>query len=154
MRKTKPTFVTEDGREYETEAEAKSHEVLSDAREKFNDARRALGILLAERQRTADKELFTFDAWEYWHITPGFCGTPDISQVRFLRYEFDFDERDDCFRIVSRDHRGSSYEYRIDSLYKSKRKAEEALVEVIERWIVERTEDARALRQRVFGETE
>ena len=124
-RRTK--FEASDGREFDTTEEAEKHERITDATREFERARTVLGQLLAETQRTADGERFTFRWAEYWFVRNGFGGFPDIFPVRFERYNFDFDDADQ-FVIIIYDPDGKARRFPVNALYCRKANADKALV--------------------------
>lgn len=120
-------FQTEDGRKFDTEEEAKRHEKLATARDAFWAARKTLGRLLAETQRTADGEAFTFDFHTYYFVTESWSGMPDVREISFCRYDFDFDDTD-VFRVIVCDNDAKHREYRITDLYANRSTADRALL--------------------------
>ncbi len=131
------TYSTGDGQEFTNPAAAKKHEELCEARKAYENSKRELGILLAERCRTADGRLFDFGIWsKYYWITPGHFTVPDLIEIDFWVSNFDWRENreDESDTIVLIDYKNDvggrtehPRDFPINELFMDKSKAAAAL---------------------------
>lgn len=138
--KQETKFKTTDGREFDDQKEAQKHDELILARELYEGALRKLNQLTAETTRTADGHLFELGLWaNYYYVTPGYFEMPALSEVSYIGWNWDLNERDDSVEIVTREGNDNRQrEYKISSLYREKAKALAALVEAQKAWLAER----------------
>jgi hypothetical protein len=146
-------FKASDGEEFGTKKEAQQHEELIKAREAYEEARRNLGRLLARREKTADGRPFDFSILhDYYYITEGWAGMPELTRVNFDGWNFRWSECDDRFEIQRQvEHRNGRdwASYNIGELYWFEDNAEKALLAKREEWLKEQAEKVEEFRQRV-----
>lgn len=149
--KEQRTFKASDGKEFDSKTEAQKHDDLAVAREEYKNALRKLNTLIAETTRTADGHLFDLGMWStYYYITPGYFDMPQLKEVPYLSWNWDLNEYDDAVEIITREGNDQRrFEYKINALYREKRKALAALVETQKAWLAERREQIRATADKV-----
>jgi hypothetical protein len=139
-------FRTSDGMKWDTRREAERHEALIEAQREYEAARRNYGARLAEDQRTADGEPFTFGWHEYWWLHPGHSLTPPgLRKVTFSEYGLGFTLDEDRLCIYS-EHGGDRRQYRIGELYWHQYEAKLALLTALTAWLAERQTELKMLR--------
>lgn len=133
-------FKSSDGKAFDNEAEASKHDALILARDEYKTALHKLNNIVAETTRTADGQLFEFGLWEtYYYVTPGFFSMPALAEVPYLGWNWDLNEYDDAVEIVVRQGNDNKQrEFKINDLYRDKRKALRALVDAQMEWLRER----------------
>ena len=133
-------FKSSDGKQFDNEAEATKHDALILAREEYKTALRKLNSLIAETTRTADGRLFEFGIWgTYYYVTPGFFSMPALAEVPYLGWNWDLNEYNDSVEIVLREGNDNRLNhFKINDLYRDKRKALAALVDAQREWLRER----------------
>ena len=141
--KQETKFKTSDGREFSNQKEAEKHDALILARGKYSEALRQMNTLIAETARTADGHLFEFGLWTtYYYVTPGYFSKPVLTEVPYLGWNWDLNERDDQVEIVTREGNDNRQrEYKISDLYRNKKAALLALVESQKEWLKEREQE-------------
>ena len=147
--KSKTTYEVH-GREFSSAAKAAEFEKLVAAKQAFEDARNALGKLLAESFTTADGEAFRFARWTYYHIFTPYNSVPRLFEVSFLYWSWNFEsfehgDETDLVLFTSHDPWGNKCDrehgYPIRELYASREKAEAALRLAKRDWLVEQLDD-------------
>lgn len=124
-------FKSSDGRKFETEEQAQSHEELIEAKERYEAARSAYGQILHESQKTADGYPFQFSVLaDYWYVYD-FSDFPRLDKVSFYLGNCDLNDEDET--IITQhhdDHRGNRHftDYSIGDLYRYEKNAQVALL--------------------------
>lgn len=150
IKKTEVKFRTTDGSEFDTEKEAEKHEELYQANEAYDTARRRLGKLLAETQKTADGKAFEFGIYrDYYFVTPGYWSWPALQQIPYLGWSWQWDNSGDKFTIFTDHPDGKRLRFEIGNLYADKRLAEKALLEAREKRIAELHEEMEQMRAQI-----
>jgi hypothetical protein len=141
--KQETKFKSSDGREFDNETEALRHDELAVAREEYEHALAKMNGLIVKTTRTADGYLCELGIWiDYWYISPGWHGLPNIHKVPYLGWNWDLSRHHDEVVIVHRETgRERTDEYAISSLYRNKKNALVALVEAQKEWLQERQDE-------------
>lgn len=136
-------FKTTDGREFDDEGEAQKHDALIVAREAYRVALHKMNQLIAETTRTADGELFEFGIWQtYYYVTEGFNSMPQLMEVPYLGWNWELSEYDDAVEIITeRDTDNRRMTYKVNHLYRDKKKALDAMIVAQRAWLQERTDE-------------
>jgi len=147
-KKSKTTYEVH-GREFQDQAAAERFEILLNAKEIFEDARKNLGRLLAESFTTADGEPFRFQHWFYYHVFTPHNAMPRLFEVSFTYWGWDFEafyegDQTDLVLYTAKDPWGNDCDrrhgYPIRELYADKKKAEAALRVAQREWLEEEME--------------
>jgi hypothetical protein len=154
--KAKTSWTTDDGREFDSEAEATAHAEFAAAKGAYDKAKHAYGRLLAGRQKTADGKPFELTMRDYWFVRERHNGLPTLRRVSFYVWNVTVDERDDCVAVI--DNAGADggprfAEYRIDQLYARESEAKKALLAAQLRFLDQARLDVERLRQEIGGPT-
>lgn len=141
--KQETKFKSSDGREFESEVEAQRHDELIIAREEYNRALARMNQLIVKTTHTADGYLCELGIFrDYWYVTPGWHGVPDIRKVPYLGWNWHLNYHNDEVVIVHRESgRDRTDEYAINTLYREKKNALAALVEAQKAWLQERQQE-------------
>lgn len=146
-------FTSSDGREFDNEVEAQRHDELIVAREEYNNALAKMNSLIVKTTRTADGYLCELGIFkDYWYISPGWHGLPDIRKVPYLGWNWHLSHHNDQVVIVHRESgRDRTDEYAIADLYADKKNALAALVEAQKQWLTERQEEVAETAKKVLA---
>ncbi len=117
-----------DGETFNSKAEAERHDALIVARDKYEEAEKAFGILLAETTKTADGCVFEFGWFTYYRIIDGYYW-PQLEEVRLCLPRIAVNAGE--VTIINTIN-GNYRDYRVSDLYKSKKFAEKALASLQE----------------------
>lgn len=133
-------FKSSDGREFDNAVEAQRHDDLIVARREFEHALQKMNDLIVKTTRTADGHLCELGIFrDYWYVSPGYQGVPDIRKVPYLGWNWHLNYHNDEVVIVHRESgRERTDEYVIKDLYRSKKRALAALVDAQMEWLKER----------------
>ena len=144
MAKSKQTFETADGREFNTAEEAEQHEQLYAAEQAFESARRDLGELLAKREKTADGHPIDFGKRRDFYAIFNKFFDPRLVRISIWWVNWDWNIEDCRLRIHYRPNQHSkedhTYSFYPEDLYVEEAKAVEALLTVTDERIQERQE--------------
>lgn len=130
VKKLSPKYTSEDGREFNTEADAKKHEELITAKSLYDQARHAYARKLWETQKTADGEPFELGWRRYWRIV-GLYMWPRLQEVSIYPHSCDLDDQDALTIIEEVDNGKGGRQFashRISDLYCREENAKKALI--------------------------
>lgn len=144
------TWKTSDGAEFDNEADATRHEAVVEAIRNYEDAAKQLGIVLAERTKTADGYPFDFSHWQYWAVFPYHGCGPIMRRVNVSRWDHISigDNYDNDVQIAEQigDRPREQYMYHyIKDLYVTEKAAKKALAEAIKKHIATKREEIKRL---------
>ena len=139
-------FRTDDGKMFETEADAKKHEEFDSAKSDYEQARAIYATLLWESQKTADGHQFNLTAhYDYFTIIKTAYSPPRLRHVNFAFYNCEFNEADEMVILVDEDEQETRHRYRISELYHDAKTAHAALREALLKYIHELQDEADTL---------
>ena len=158
VRVVEKTYRTSDGNEFRSEEDAIRHETLENARSALDQAQHRFIIALAESQKTADGQPFSFRNWAYYRVRDCYGSLPSVERVslglRVNRMEIDSDNAIE-FRAWMEPAGGSSgywLNLRFDELYALESEANRACLQVMRERHAEAAEDIAAFERRLNGE--
>lgn len=133
-------FKTSDGRKFTNKADAEKHQIIIESVAEFQKAADKLGRAVAESLRTADGQLFTFSRLtDYFYISKGWYGMPEITRVSFYIWNCHFDSYDGAKDLkdfsIYESKEGKIYNYKISELYCDHRKAQLASLDAQKAWL-------------------
>lgn len=127
-------YKTTDGREYTDKEQAERHEALTAVKTAYEDARRNYAAALAESHKTADGYQFKLTGMrDYYFVTPGWYGAPEIKKVAFYIWNCDLSDNDEAAIVDTSE--GRRIEYKISALYRQKANAKKALIRTWGGWL-------------------
>jgi hypothetical protein len=152
----KTEYESNDGMTFDNAAAAKRYEEFAEAIQAYEDAKRTLGQVLAERCKTADGKTFSFGLWsKYYWITPGYFALPRLLECEFWGTNWSWDdshnindirETDPEICLLSyQDHNGGKMDHGqaipISELYDDRAAVDAALKIAQRKWLIEKAEE-------------
>lgn len=148
MATVEAVFKARDGSEHKSEAAAKRHNKLLDAKDAFREAAEVVKKCLGGTAVTADGHPFDMQrSGFYWLVRKSWVGLPALSQVWIWPHNCDIDEENG--HLIYRSYESERREYvtyRISDLYVSEKAAREALITACEKRIAEFQEEVAAIK--------
>lgn len=151
--KTKQVFVTDDGKEFGSEAEANQYENIKEAYDVWESACNKLNEAYMGQLRTADGHPFLLNKWwqDYYYVHDGWARI-SIETVTLRRnsFEISYDTQEPTVVIIDWDAKGGVKVIRriVSNLFYIRKEAEKRRVELLKRrieWLQEDLEKAKTL---------
>ncbi len=154
MRESKPTFIADDGTEFDSKGECERYETLKAATEKLADVKAAFVRAFCGSMNTADGKPFTFNTYRFWKVQDSYGSMPCVVPVslgyrsdkislnpdNMLEFAVWIDPMD---RV-----KGHWLHLRFDELYAEEKNANKACHEKMRARLAEMEEEVRVFQER------
>lgn len=147
VKKKPESFVSCDGQEFATEADAESHDAVVKAVREFDIARDRLGEALANATKTADGELFELRRWRSYHLLYLFGNFgPCLRKIDFgwgTKVALGGSDNERVELVLTENNK--DVHYAIDELYSVEANAKAALAQAIREHIEQKKKELKSL---------